>query len=247
MLLAGSVASLPVRGRQAPKETGADWLTGATETVRYLESREVSENDKHLLDQAAVEELFSRYLYRWRGSLWRYREIVSPLIKHFAVFAFHASDGLDDYSELTLAISRDGKQMFLIPIANHSMVAYPHVEDDPHNMAIFNALIAAESIHPAGPTEWFGLGLLYVNLVSERLQLADWEDYAGHRHAGMLTLLPRLRDLKLLPRVTCGTAECEVQIVDLHPDVNHWVVWELDFDAQSNPRQLTFVSKEIQP
>jgi hypothetical protein len=229
------------------RQAQVEGFTAANEVVRYLKPSDVSARDAQAMDRPEVAELFGRYRYAWRGTAWQFREIVSPLIHRYAVFSLFASDGLDDYSELTLLVSRDNGQQYLIPIQNHSMVQYPKVEDDPHNIAIFNALAAAESMHPESATDWVLLALLYLNLVGERHQISDWEDFSGAGHAGMLTVLPKLKNLRLLPQVDCEGGKCDVRIFDLHPDESHRTAWDLEFDSHVAPPQLNTVSRELQP
>jgi hypothetical protein len=206
----------------------------------------VKDRDSRLLDDPEVEILFGRYRYLWRGTRWRFQQIVSPLIQRYAIFSFEASEGLDDYSELTLIVSSVGREKYLVPIANHGMVGYPNVFDDPHNIAIFNSLISKEAIHPKVAVNWFQLSLLYLNLIGEREQIADWEDFSRRSHAGMLTLLPKLRNLEIVPRVACENKKCDVQIFELLPDQLRRIDWELEFDTQSSPPQLNTVSRELQ-
>jgi hypothetical protein len=246
-LLCQSLAALEASGQGNLKPTHVDSFTVANEVVRYLKPPEVSDRDAQALDRPEVAELFGHYRYAWRGTRWQFREIISPLIQHYAVFSFFASEGLDDYSKLTLLINRETGQQYLIPIQNHGMVGYPRVEDDPHNIAIFNGLAAAESVHPETAMDWVQLALLYLNLIGERHQISDWKNDSGGSHRGMLTLLPRLKDLDLLPLVRCEPGKCDVKVFDLHPDQSHCVAWDLEFDSHSAPPQLNTVSRELQP
>jgi hypothetical protein len=247
VLFCESLGSPPARGQTELKESQVESLTGLSEFVRYLKPHEVSARDAQVVDRPEVAELFGRYRYAWRGTRWQFCEIISPLIHRYAIFWFFASEGLDDYSELTLLVNRESGQLHLIPIQNHSMVEYPKVEDDPHNIAIFNTLMGAEAMHPASATDWLQSALLYLNLIGERHQIADWEDLSGTGHAGMLTLLPKLKSLDLLPQVGCEAGKCDVRIFDLHPDQSHRIVWDLEFDSHVTPPQLNTVSRDLQP
>ena len=242
-----SFGALAASGQIGPKPTQVNSLTVADEVVRYLKPPEVSTRDSKALDRPEVADLFGRYRYAWRGTRWQFCEIVSPLIHRYAIFSFFASGGLDDYSKLTLLIERETGQPYLIPVQNHSMVGYPRVEDDPHNIAIFNGLLAAESVHPESATDWLRLALLYLNIIGERHQISDWEDASGDSHPGMLTLLPRLKNLDLLPLVSCESRKCDVTVFDLHPDHSHCVAWGLEFDSHGVPPQLNAVSRELRP
>jgi hypothetical protein len=247
VLFGQSLGALAASSQIAPKPAQVTSLTVADEVVRYLMPTEVNARDSDAVDRPQVADLFGRYRYAWRGIRWQFREIVSPLIQRYAVFWFFASGGLDDYSKLTLLVNRETGQPYLIPVQNRGMVGYPHVEDDPHNIAIFNGLLAAESIHPESAIDWLRLALLYLNLIGERHQISDWEDASGDSHPGMLTLLPRLKNLDLLPLVSCEGGMCEVRVFDLHPDQSHCVAWDLEFDSHGVPPQLNTVSRELRP
>lgn len=247
VLFCQSLGALVASNRLGPEPTQVNSLTAADEVVRYLKPAEVSARDSEAVDRPEVADLFGRYRYGWRGTRWQFREIVSPLVQRYAIFWFFASGGLDDYSKLTLLINRETGRQYLIPVQNHGMVGYPNVEDDPHNIAIFNGLMAAESIHPESVTDWLRLALLYLNLIGERHQISDWEDASGNSHSGMLMLLPRLKKLELLPLVSCGDGKCDVRVFDLQPDQSHCVVWDLEFDSHGVPPQLDTVSRELRP
>jgi hypothetical protein len=244
-LFCQSLFALGASSQLGPKPTQVHSLTVADEVVQYLKPPEVSARDSEALEQPEVAHLFRRYRYAWRGTAWQFREIVSPLIQHYALFWFFASGGLDDYSELTLLINRETRQQYLIPIQNRSMVQYPDVAGNPHNIAIFNGLVAAESIRPQSATDWLRLALFYLNIVGERHQISDWEDASGDSHPGMLTLLPRLKNLNLLPLVSCEAGKCDVTVFDLHRDQSHCVAWDLEFDSHGVPPQLNTVSREL--
>lgn len=245
-LMCPPLAPRGARDQKGLQPTQVESFTAANEVVRYLSPPDVSPGDARVLDRPEVAELFGRYRYAWRGTPWQFREIVSPLVHRHAIFLFFASGGLDDYSELTVLLDRASGQGYLIPIQNHSMVEYPHVEDDPHNIAIFNMLVNAESVHAESATNWLELALLYLNLVGERHQVTDWEDLTGAAHPGMLSLLPKLKNLNLLPRVSCGAGKCDVNVFD-PIDKKQCVVWELEFDSQSLPPRLVDVEREVQP
>ena len=247
VLLCQPLMLLTASGQTGLKPTEVSSLTVANEVVRYLKPSEVSARDAQALDRPEVAQLFGRYRYEWRGTTWEFREIVSPLIHHSAVFWFFASSGLDDHSELTLLINHQTEQRYLIPIQNRSMVQYPYVENDPHNIAIFNGLVAAEFMHPDDATEWLRVALLYLNLIGERHQISDWEDASGNTQPGMLTLFPRLKSLDLLPLVSCGAEKCAVRVFDLHPDQSHCVTWDLEFDSRGAFPQLSTVGRELRP
>jgi hypothetical protein len=240
-----SLLTLGASTQVGPKPTQVDSLTVADEVVRYLKPPEVSARDSEALGRPEVADLFGWYRYAWRGTRWQFREIVSPLIRRYAIFSFFASGGLDEYSKLTLLINRETGQQYLIPVQNRGMVGYPRVEDDPHNIAIFNGLVAAESVHPESARDWLRLALLYLNLIGERHQMSDWEDASGDSHPGILTLLPRLKNLGLLPLVSCEGGKCDVRVFDLHPDQSHCVSWDLEFDSHGVSPQLDRVSKEL--
>src|SRR5579863_8886882 len=217
-LFCGSLDLATAHDQVGLKHSRVEGFSATNEVVHYLEPSQVSARDGQLLDRPTVAELFARYRYAWRGTRWQFREIVSPLVHRCAMFLFFASDGLDDYSELTLLVNPDSGQQYLIPIQNHSMVEYPNVENDPHNIAIFNALVAAESMRPEGAMDWL-----------------------------LLTLLPKLKRLDLLPQVDCEGGNCDVKIFDLHPDQSHRIAWDIEFDSRIAPPQLNTVSRELQP
>src|SRR5579863_129201 len=246
-LFCGSLDLATAHDQVGLKHSRVEGFSATNEVVHYLEPSQVSARDGQLLDRPTVAELFARYRYAWRGTRWQFREIVSPLVHRCAMFLFFASDGLDDYSELTLLVNPDSGQQYLIPIQNHSMVEYLNVENDPHNIAIFNALLADEYMRHEGAMDWLQLALLYLNLVVERHQISDWEDFSGVGHAGLLTLLPKLKRLDLLPQVDCEGGNCDVKIFDLHPDQSHRIAWDIEFDSRIAPPQLNTVSRELQP
>jgi len=239
------LARYPAQHRLDSTVTTVEGFTAADEFVHYAEPRDVTVADMRLLDRPQVAQLFGRYRYSWRGTPWQFQEITSPLVHRFVAFLYSASEGLDNYSDLTVILNRDEREMYLIPIQNHGMVRYCNVEDDPHNIAIFNALIAGEDMRPAGAVDWLRLALLYLNLVGERHQISDWQDFSGVAHSGLLNLLPKLKRLGLLPQVQREDGKCDVRVIDLYPDGAHRVIWDLEFDSHTAPPRLNVVTREL--
>jgi hypothetical protein len=70
----------------------------------------------------------------------------------------------DDFTAFSVTKVAGSSYLWVIPTAA-GMLAAPHIESDPHDLAAFNALLRSFSKKPSTLDDWYDIGKLYMSLV----------------------------------------------------------------------------------
>jgi hypothetical protein len=171
-------------------------------------------------------DLLSAYGYDWRHP-WACTKIKSAWATGATILSFRkvTAQTDDDVTFSVLKVSGLG-QIWVIPTGN-GMLGASHSENDPHNLAAFNALLRLHK-GPVDLAGWLGIGKLYMSIL-------------GHKEVVPIKAEKSDAD-------SCGSGdECSVSFSD-RPVVSGepYNKWTLDFTGptQGNPIVLVDVSIE---
>jgi hypothetical protein len=145
-------------------------------------------------------------------------KLISEWYGSSAVFLFRSiPTRLDDQTSFSVIFISGSHEIWVLPITS-GMLEYPSVESDPHNLAAFNALIAAQAAPVADP-EWISLSRSYLAMI-------------GHRKAN------------LSPKVSCKGEQCTVELSE-QQSPESFILWTLTFEKTGRLARLQDVSREL--
>src|SRR6185312_5708466 len=173
--------------------------------------------------QAEVGRLLAWYTYAYAH--WNVHELQTPLIQRHHIYKLLARDSNGRVSEAVVVLANDGGAARLIPLQVAGLG--PELNElDPHNIAIFNALVEDEpALPPHTSSDWLELAELYLNLAGDLPQIVTAE-----RHS----LAPHIP----LPRVSAiAPAGAVVEFTD-YEGQKVLIHWRMEFDAAARLRHL---------
>jgi len=185
-----------------PLELSADSNTPVAFTsnkpTSYVSASQASPEHVRLLDQRAndLDRLLDRYNYSRKVGLWDFKELQSPLIKKDAIFKFESVDPSEGSSAFVAIIPLVAGEISLVPLWDHGLRPTRNVELDPHNIAIFNALMAREQPILKTDSDRLNLAALYLHLFEEQPKVLEETNLAvilGKTTARTKSLLPSVR------------------------------------------------------
>jgi hypothetical protein len=182
-----------------------------------------------VLTQSPADEVLRSYGYDLRQEVWACATIDSPWTTGSELLHLHkVTAQTDDYTAFSVMRVAGNSHLWVIPTAV-GMLAAPHVESDPHDIAAFNALLQSFSKNPSTADDWFGVGKLYMSLVigsKDAIPLTHDEAKGG----------------------ICSNGECVIKFTDRVLSNNEpYVKWTMTFDVPkaSNPPKLIDVTRDV--
>jgi len=171
------------------------------------------------------------YGYNIDRELWSCDEIESNWTGENRVLVFQSiATTSDDQSAFSVVQLRKSPYLWVIPLFDHSREC-PGLENDPHNIAAFNALLRSLPTNPSRPADWSGLGKLYLALL-------------GHKEAVAI-------DKNSANRNPCNSGgECTLAFADRVPRAKEpYVRWTLVFTAAngSAPVRIAYAKRDVVP
>ncbi|MGA3027980.1 MAG: hypothetical protein ABSF98_24770 [Bryobacteraceae bacterium] len=129
------------------------------------------------------------------------------------------------------------------------MLEKPALPKDPHNLAAMNMLLQGNRVSAKMPEDMVSLAILYLTIIGDEHHVADWAAH-GTRMKGLSSTVERMRDLHLLPAVSCeidnATKYCDVKINDLPLEgETRYRRWLLTFSWEGGQLRLFDVEREI--
>lgn len=140
----------------------------------YVPASKSDPEHVRLLDQRRKDlgRLLDLYNYNWHASMWDFNELQSPLIKKDAIMRFESVERSEGNSAFVAVIPLSGGELTMIPLwlHGHSM---RNIDLDPHNIAIFNALVAREQPILKTDLDRLNLALVYLHLFEEQPKILE--------------------------------------------------------------------------
>lgn len=160
---------------------------------------------------------------------WNCTTIDSPWTPSSSLLHFQiVTTETDEFTSFSV-INVNGSSYFWVIPTGTGMVGFPHEENDPHNIAAFNALLGTLARNPSSAADWNALGELYLVLL----------DQEGKRW-------------KLTPgsSVPCDAdRDCTVEFSDkgLRGPKENYIKWTLLFHTPdgSHPCRLVEASRKV--
>lgn len=209
--------SLPATGQMQPVKTGAADSCAQSPVLAQL-------------SKGSGAAVLSSYGYNLREP-WACTRIESPWVTGSVLLRFKkVSAQTDDQTAFSVLKVSGIDHLWIIPTGT-GMLEVPDAESDPHNIAAFNALLSSLRKPPLSPSDWEGVGKLYMTML-------------GHREAVQVT--PEASDTG----VCNGEGECTVAFSDRPVRAGEpFNKWTLVFTPASGakPAMLEEATRETVP
>lgn len=99
---------------------------------------------------------------------WACTRIESPWVSGSVLLHFQkVSAQTDDHTAFSVLKVSGIDYLWMVP-SGTGMLEVPHAESDPHNVAAFNALLNSLHKPPLSPSDWGGIGKLYMTMLGHR-------------------------------------------------------------------------------
>jgi hypothetical protein len=128
-----------------------------------------------LLDQRStdLDRLLDLYNYDRRASPWDFKELQSPLVKKDAIFKFESVESSEGSSAFVAIVPLAGGDITIVPLWDHGLRPIRNIELDPHNIAMFNTLVAREQPILKTDSERLSLAVLYLHFFEEQPKILE--------------------------------------------------------------------------
>jgi hypothetical protein len=147
-----------------PGEQAAPLLT-QNDSTSYVSASKAVADHVRLLDQRRgdFDRLLDLYNYNWKATPWEFKELRSPLVNKDAIFRFESVPPAEGSSSFVGIVPISGGEITIVPLWDHGLRPIRNVELDPHNIAIFNALIVREQPTVRTDSDRLNLAVLYLH------------------------------------------------------------------------------------
>jgi hypothetical protein len=164
----------------------------------YVPASKAAPEHVRLLDQRKndLDRLLDLYNYSRKAGLWDFKELQSPLIKKDAIFKFESVESSEGSSAFVAIVPLVAGEISIVPLWEHGLRPMRNVELDPHNIAIFNALVAREQPMLKTDSDRLNLAALYLHFFEEQPKVLEETKLAailGKTPARTKSLLPSVR------------------------------------------------------
>jgi hypothetical protein len=141
----------------------------------YVPASKSAPEHVHLLDQRRkdLDRLLDLYNYNLNASPWDFKELQSPLIKKDAIFKFESVESSEGSSAFVAIVPLAGGEICIVPLWDHGLRTIRNLELDPHNIAIFNALVAREQPILKTDSDRLNLPVLYLHFFEEQPKILE--------------------------------------------------------------------------
>src|SRR5271165_4342434 len=149
--------------------------TGQTGQTSFVAASKSTPGDVDRLDQrkADLDRILNFYNYSRTTVPWDFKELKSPAVHKDAIFRFESVDPSGAISVFVAIVPPAPDEIQIVPLWDHGLRPNANVDLDPHNIAIFNAVVSRE--HPSLLTEAnrLNLAILYLHFFEERPTILD--------------------------------------------------------------------------
>jgi len=119
------------------------------------------------LSKGSGAAVLSSYGYDLREP-WTCTRIDSPWVSGSVLLHFQkVSAQTDDQTAFSVLKVSGIDHLWIVPTGT-GMLEVPHAESDPHNVAAFNALLSSLRKPPSSPSDWEGIGRLYMTMLGHK-------------------------------------------------------------------------------
>ena len=161
-------------------------LRATPEHVRWLDRR-----------KSDLDRVLDSYNYSLKTGPWDFQELRSPLIKKTAIFRFESVEPTEGSSAFVAIIPAATAAIGIVPLWERGFRPIDSVDLDPHNIAIFNAMVTRERPILTTDSERFSLAVLYLYLFEESPKILEEETLPTILDEGLVkkskVLLPTVR------------------------------------------------------
>jgi len=170
-------------------------------TTSYVPASKSTPEHVRLLDQRRndLDRMLDLYNYNRKASPWDFKELQSPLIRKDAIFKFESIESSEGSSAFVAIVPLATGEISIVPLWDHGLRPVRNLELDPHNVAIFNALVAREQPILKTDSDRLNLVFLYLHFFEEQPKILD--------EANLKAILGKTspeRTKSLLPSVRLG-------------------------------------------
>jgi hypothetical protein len=187
----------------------------------------------HLLDQKKddLDRVLDLYNYNLKTSPWEFEQLKSPLVKKDAIFRFESIEVSEGSSVFVAIIPAVAGDISIIPLWYHGLRPAGNPELDPHNIAVFNALVTRERPILKTDSHLVNLAVLYLYFFEERPKILEGKNVAAS--LGKLQKQSMLPDVKLKSDGGSDVRLFEQNTPDKFTEIN------FSFDSKGILRSLT--------
>ena len=149
--------------------------------THYERTAQTSASTSALFEQREkeIERLITLYRYpSYRQNVWSSSELKSPWVKKSGVLFCRSFNVGAEPSSFVVVIAPRPDEIGFVPL-HRGMVGEPNVETDPHNVAVFNAIVEREQPVLITDRDRLELAAVFFHLFEEAPRLAAVAESAG--------------------------------------------------------------------